>query len=636
MADSFLYNRDDMRIHAMVLAWLACAPLHGQGPVRLQVDATDAPRRLFHVRMNIPAKPGPMTLLYPEWIPGEHGPTGPVVNLVGLKIAAGGQPVPWRRDDVNMYAFHVEVPAGASALDVAFDFISPPDAAGFSSGSSATSRLAVIGWNQFALYPEGAQPDDLQYQASLRLPDSWRFGTALPARPRSGAEIEFETVSLTTLIDSPLSAGAWYRTVDLGTDRGAPHFLDIAGDSARSIEMGPELIAGYKRLVAETGALFGVRHYRDYHFLLTLSDHVAHFGLEHHESSDDRVPERTLIDAGPRTMAATLLPHEFVHSWNGKYRRPAGLVSGEHDGGYDFPMKGGLLWVYEGLTEYLGEILAPRSGLETPQEFLDSLAMTAATLDTEYGRTWRPLADTAVDAQVLYDAGDDYRDYRRSVDFYAEGTLIWLEADVQIRQLSKGAKSLDDFCRAFFGGSGGAPAMKPYSFDDVVAGLNAVQPYDWAGFFRQRLDSTAAHAPLGGIDGGGWKLTYTAIPSGMWSAAAEEHKLTDLSYSLGFKVKDDGTIVDVTMGGPAQKAGIAPAAQLIAVDNRQFTPTVLHEAVQATAAGTGTLEFLMKTGEYYEVRRIEYMGGERFPSLVRNPAVPDLLSEIGAPLAKNK
>src|ERR1017187_4702293 len=247
MADSFLYNRDDMRIHAMVLAWLACAPLHGQGPVRLQVDATDAPRRLFHVRMNIPAKPGPMTLLYPEWIPGEHGPTGPVVNLVGLKIAAGGaprsggrhgrgmnavfrggptratgpvvnlvglkiaaggQPVPWRRDDVNMYAFHVEVPAGASALDVAFDFISPPDAAGFSSGSSATSRLAVIGWNQFALYPEGAQPDDLQYQASLRLPDSWRFGTALPARPRSGGEIEFETVSLTTLIDSPLSAGA--------------------------------------------------------------------------------------------------------------------------------------------------------------------------------------------------------------------------------------------------------------------------------------------------------------------------------------------------------------------------------------------------------------------------------------------
>jgi predicted metalloprotease with PDZ domain len=327
----------------MLLVALACAPLHAQGPVRLQVDATDAPRRLFHVRMNLPAKPGPLTLLYPEWIPGEHAPTGPVVNLVGLKIAAGGKPVEWRRDDVNMFAFHVDVPDGATALDVAFDFISPPDTPGFTSASSATSRLAVMNWNQLALYPQGSQPDDLQYQASLRLPDSWRFGTALPVRPSSGAEIEFEPVSLTTLIDSPVSAGLWYNTVDLGTDRGAPHFLNIAGDSARAVEMGPELIAGYKRLVAEAGALFGVRHYRDYHFLLTLSDHVAHFGLEHHESSDDRVPERTLIDDAPRKIAATLLPHEFVHSWNGKYRRPAGMASGDRDGGYDFPMKGDLL-----------------------------------------------------------------------------------------------------------------------------------------------------------------------------------------------------------------------------------------------------------------------------------------------------
>jgi predicted metalloprotease with PDZ domain len=353
-----------------------------------------------------------------------------------------------------MYAFHLDVPDGATALDVAFDFISPPDEQGFSSGSSATSRLAVINWNQLTLYPQGAQPDDLQVQASLRLPDSWTFGTALPLRPNTGAEIDFEPVSLTTLIDSPLAAGLWYNRVGLGTDLGAPHFLDIVGDSARAIEMGPDAIAAYKRLVAETGALFGARHYRDYHFLLTLSDHVAHFGLEHHESSDDRVGERTLIDDAPRKMSATLLSHEFVHSWNGKYRRPAGLASGEHDGGYDFPMKGDLLWVYEGLTEYLGEILAPRSGLETPQEFLDSLAMTAAAMDAEKGRTWRPLADTAVDAQVLYEAGNDYENYRRSVDFYPEGTLIWLEADVQIRQLSKGAKSLDDFCRAFFGGSG--------------------------------------------------------------------------------------------------------------------------------------------------------------------------------------
>ena len=613
---------------------LACVPAFAQTPLRLQVDATDAPRRLFHVRLNIPAKPGPLTLLYPQWIPGEHGPTGPIENLVGLKFSSAGKSIPWRRDDVNMFAFHLDVPDAATALDAAFDFISPPEEPGFSSGSSATARLAVLNWNQLVLYPQGAQPDDLQVQATLRLPDGWRFGTALPVRPATGADIDFQPVSLTTLIDSPVSAGLYVNTVDLGTDLGAPHFLDIAGDSARAIEMGPDMVASYKRLVAETGALFGVRHYRDYHFLLTLSDHIAHFGLEHHESSDDRVSERTLLDDAPRKMAATLLPHEFVHSWNGKYRRPAGLVSGNHDGGYDFPMKTDLLWVYEGLTEYLSAILAPRAGLQTSGDFLDSLAMTAAEMDTQSGRDWRPLADTAVDAQILYDSSPDYRNYRRDVDFYPEGALLWLDADVQIRTLSNGAKSLDDFCRAFFGGPGGAPAIEPYTFDDLVTALNAVQPYDWAAFFRQRLDSTAPHAPLGGIAAGGWNLVYSGIPSAFWSASADDHKLTDLTYSLGFKVKDDGTIVDVVMGGLAQKAGIAPSTALIAVDNRQFTPAVLRQAVQATAAAPRTLEFLIKTGEYYDVRRIEYAGGEKFPSLVRAPTSPDLLTRIAAPQSK--
>ena len=346
-----------MRVFHVALAALAWLPLCAQNPVRLRVDATDAPRRLFHVQMTIPAQPGPMTLLYPEWIPGEHMPSGPIVNLVGLKIQAGGQTIAWRRDSVNMYAFHIDVPAGASSLDAAFDFISPPEEPGFSSGSSATSELAVLNWNQLLLYPQGAPADSLQYQATLRVPPSWRYGTALPIARESGSEIEFQPAPLTTLIDSPLLAGAHFRTVDLGTDRGAPHYLHLAGDSDRAVEMSPELADEYKNLVAETGALFGSRHYRDYHFLFTLSDHVAHFGLEHHESSDDRLGERTLVDPGPRKLSGTLLPHEFVHSWNGKYRRPVGLTSGCADGGYDTPMKGDLLWVYEGLTNYLGEIL---------------------------------------------------------------------------------------------------------------------------------------------------------------------------------------------------------------------------------------------------------------------------------------
>ena len=612
-----------MKLPTFAFVLLSCACLRAQNPVLLRVDATDVTRRLFHVRMTLPAKPGPLTLLYPEWIPGEHSPDGPITNLVGLKLQAGGQPVAWRRDDVNMFAFHVEVPAGAASLDIAFDFVSPPETSGFSDGSSATTELAVLNWNQLLLYPQGAQADSLDYQATLKVPGNWKYGTALPIRRESGDDIEFQPAPLTTLVDSPVSMGVHYRTIDLGTDRGAPHYLHLAGDSQESVQIPQELVTGYRNLVAETGALFGSRHYRDYHFLLTLSDHVAHFGLEHHESSDDRVPERTLLDPAMRLRAASLLSHEFTHSWNGKYRRPAGLVTDGHDGGFDAPMKGDLLWVYEGLTEYLGEILTPRSGLESAEEFRESLARTAASLDTESGRTWRPLEDTAVAAQLLYLAGNDYGAYRRTVDFYPEGVLIWLEADTLIRQLSRGARSLDDFCRAFHGGPGGAPAMKPYSLADVVAAMNAVQPYDWAAFFNQRLHSTAPHAPLGGIERSGWKLAYDDVRSDAWKSYEETLKAVDLSYSVGLKVQEDGAIIDVAMGGPAWTAGVTPSTRLIAVNRREFTPTVLREAVQAQSG----LELLIKSGEYYQSYHVDYRGGERYPHLVRDGGA-DLLSEI--------
>ena len=620
-----------MRIFTAAAAVLSLARLCAQdSTVRISVDATDAPRRLFHVVMTVPAKAGPMTLLYPEWIPGEHGPTGPIVNLVGLKVQAGELAIPWKRDNVNMYAFHVDVPSGVAALDVMFDFISPPEAGGFSSGSSATTQLAVLNWNQFLLYPQGVPPDKLQFQATLRVPNAWRYGTALRIKRESGNQIEFEPASLTTLVDSPVSTGLHYRTIELGAENGISHYLHLAADSDRATEMSPELIAQYKNLVAETGALFGSRHYRNYHFLFTLSDHVAHFGLEHHESSDDRLDERTLIDDGPRRVSASLLPHEFVHSWNGKYRRPAGLATG----GFDAPMKGDLLWVYEGLTNYLGEILAPRSGLWSPEDYRESLADTAAMLDTESGRTWRPLEDTAIAAQILYGAGEDYSEYRRSVDYYPEGTLIWLEADVLIRRLSNGAKSLNDFCRAFYGGPGGAPALKTYTFEDVVTGLNSVQSHDWAEFLNTRLRSTGPHAPLGGLENGGWKLVYNGIRSDFWKANEERRKLIDLTYSIGLKVKEDGAIVDVAYGRPAQKAGVAPAAKLIAVNRRQFTPTVLREAVQKSVSSAEPLELLIKVGEFYEVHRIDYHGGEKYPHLERDPATADLLSAIIAPLAK--
>jgi len=623
-----------MRISAIALLALVSLPLLAQTPVKLKVDATDAPRRLFHVQMSMPAKPGAMTLLYPEWIPGEHGPSGPIANLVGLKIQAGGKSVPWKRDSDNMYAFHLDVPNGAATLDVAFDFISPPETGGYTSGSSTTTELAVLNWNQVLLYPQGAEPDAFQYQATLIVPASWRYGTALPIQRESGNRIEFQPASLTTMVDSPVSAGAHYKTFELGADRGAAHYLHVAADSDRALEASPELIGHFRNLVTEAGVLFGAHHYRGYHFLYTLSDHVAHFGLEHHESSDDRAGERTLIDPDALRASGSLLPHEFVHSWNGKYRRPSGLISGGHDGGYDTPMQGDLLWVYEGLTNYLGEILTPRSGLWSPEDYRESLAETAAELDNKYGRTWRPLEDTAIAAQVLYEAGNDYQSLRRSVDYYAEGTLIWLEADVAIRQLSRGAKSLDDFCKLFYGGPSGPPALKPYNFDDVVAALNTVQPNDWAGFLNQRLRSTSARAPLGGIERSGWKLTYDGVRSDFWKAREETRKIVDLTYSIGILLNEDATITDVRYGGPAQQAGIAPSVKVIAVNTRQYTATVLREAIAQTATGAKLIELLVKDGEFYRTFRIDYEGGEKYPHLTRDAATPDLLTAVIAPAAK--
>ena len=618
-------------MRALPFLSLIALALHAQAPIQLKVDATDAPRRLFHVQMSLPAKPGPVTLLYPEWIPGEHGPTGPIANLVSLKIQATGKSIPWKRDSDNMYAFHLDVPAGASTIDVSFDFISPSELGGFSSGASATTELAVLNWNQLLLYPQGSQPDSFQFQATLTVPSNWKYGTALPIQRESGNQIQFQPASLTTMVDSPVSTGAHYRTFDLGADRGIPHYLHVAADSDRAVEASAETIAHYKNLVQEAGALFGARHYRGYHFLYTLSDHVAHFGLEHHESSDDRYNERALIDPDLQRTAASLLPHEFVHSWNGKFRRPAGLMTNGHDGGYDAPMQGDLLWAYEGLTEYLGEILTPRSGLWSPEDYREALASTAAELDNKFGRTWRPLEDTAVAAQLLYDAGGDYANLRRRVDYYPEGTLIWLEADVTIRRLSKGAKSLDDFCRAFHGGASGAIDTKSYKFDDVVASLNSVQPYDWAAFLNQRLHSTDARAPLGGITGSGWKLTYDDQRSDYWKAYEDDRKVLDLTYSIGIQIKtEDATIGDVLYGGPAQKAGVSPSVKLIAVNGRQFNPTALREAV----AKGGAVDLLVKNGEFYQTFRVPYTGGEKYPHLTRDAATADLLTAIIAPKAK--
>ena len=598
--------------------WAATTPT-----VTIFVDASTAPRKIFHATLKIPASPGDLTLYYPKWIPGEHAPDGPVIDLAGLKFNAGGKPLKWRRDLLDGFTIHVEVPAGASEITAELDFLSPATfEGGFSAGSSATDKLAVISWNQVLLYPKGFKSDDINYTASLKLPEGWKFGTPLPISKQNGNEIHFTTVSLTTLVDSPVITGEFLKVVPLAQDPLTE--MDIAADSAAALDAPQEVWDHYKNLVEQANKLFGAHHYRDYHFLYSMSDHVAHFGLEHHESDDSRVEERGLVDETARKAEASLLPHEYVHSWNGKFRRPADLATPD----YQQPMQDDLLWVYEGLTNYLGEVLTARSGLLTTPQLRDDLALTAAELDHTPGREWRNLQDTADAAPELYFSPRAWHSWRRSTDFYSEDTLNWLWADVIIRQQSKGTKTLDDFCKLFHGAPSTGPMVKPYTFDDVVNALNQVVPYDWRGFWTERLTNKGPGAPLGGIEGSGWKVVYDETPSEMERGAAGTFHFVDVAYSLGLALNDDGAITDTIEGMVAAKAGIGPGMKLVAVNGRKFSTDVLHDALKAGKTSSEPLELLVENTDYYKTYKLDYHGGEKYPHLVRDESKPDLLTDI--------
>ncbi len=606
-----------------VIAASASAP-----QVTLSVDATDAPRKIFHARMTIPAKPGTLTLYYPKWIPGEHGPTGPIQDLAGLKFTAGGKALSWRRDLLDGWTFHVDVPAGVSSIEASLDFISPAGSEGiYTGGATATDKMAVINWNDVLLYPEGWPSDDLTYTASLRLPADWKFGTSLAVTSQSGGEIKFAPVSLTMLVDGPVITGEYLKVVPLNPGQTPPVEMDVAADSAAALDAPAEVWDHYKNLVKQTDALFGAQHYRDYHFLFSLSDHVAHFGLEHHESNDSRLGERALVDPTKRLLGAGLLSHEFVHSWNGKYRRPADLATSD----YEKPMQTDLLWVYEGLTEYLGEILTGRMGQRTPEEFRDALAYTAAELDHTPGRAWRNLQDTADGVPAMQDAPRQWESWRRALDYYDEDELTWLWADTIIRQQTHGQKSLDDFCRIFHGPPSGPPQVKTYTFDDIVNTLNQVAPYDWRGFWTERLTNHGPGAPLGGIEGSGWKLVYDDTRSPLVQAREGDGGSINAAYSIGLWLKSDGVVTDTVEGMPAAQAGIGPGMKVVAVNGRKFTKDVLSDALQAGKTSNAALELLVENTDYYKTYKLDYHGGEKFPHLVRDETKPDVLSEIIKP-----
>jgi predicted metalloprotease with PDZ domain len=604
-------------------------------PIRLSVDLREAPRRIFHAQLVLPAKPGPMTLLYPKWIPGEHAPDGPIADLVGLKISAGGRPLAWSRDDADVYAFHIDVPADADTVEASYDYLSPADGSGFSAGPTADPVLAVLEWNLVVLYPAGATTDSLTYQASLRLPPDWKFASALTVDKQQGQDIDFQAVSLTNLVDSPVLTGQYFRSIALAPDVQPPHHLDIAADSAAALEISPEQTDGYSALVREAGALFGARHYNHYDFLLSLTDSFYPNGLEHHQSTDVRASERMLVNPDQTVDFNSLLSHEYSHSWNGKYRRPAGLATPD----FEQPMKDDLLWVYEGLTEYLGEMLSARAGLRTADDYRDELAWTAAYLDRWPGRTWRPLEDTAVAAVFLYDVpGRNWESWRRSVDFYDEGWLIWLDADIIIRRESKGKKSLDDFCKRFYGAPG-PPAVVPYTLDDVIAAMNQVLPYDWRGFFHARVDEITEHPPTGGIDGGGWKLVFNDTPNQHMRATETVNSLVDASFSLGLRIESEGEhndrLGDVIPGTPAAAAGLAPGMRLISVNGRPYTSTLLADAIQDAKSKNQPITLTCDNSGFVRTYEIQYTGGERYPHLERNASQADLLSQTLQPLTKS-
>jgi predicted metalloprotease with PDZ domain len=600
-------------------------------PIRIAVDASRAPDKILHSTLQIPVKPGPLTLYYPKWIPGEHGPTGPIVDLTGLQFFAKNQRLTWRRNLDDMFTLELTVPDGVTTLEARLDLVMPAPPEGFSSGASATTQLVVLSWNQVVLYPkDNRHTDDVFVTPSVKLPSGWHYDTALPLVGESGDTATFQTVSLTTLVDSPVLAGAHFRRIPLTPEGPIQHYIDAASDSESALQIPQDTINDYKHLIAETGALFGARHYNEYHFLLTLSDHTAHFGLEHHESSDDRVAERTMVDDDMRWLSASLLPHEMTHSWNGKYRRPKGLATAN----YQDPMQGDLLWVYEGLTQYWGDVLAARSGLWTTQQFLDEAAETAAALNNTPGRSWRPLQDTADAAQILYGAPSEFESWRRSVDFYPEGFLIWLDVDTQIRQLSNGHKSLNDFSRTFHGGQSTGPKVVTYTFDNVVSALNDVAPYDWKKFLRDRLDSYGPGAPLGGITNGGWTLVYTEERSAFTKGMEDVHKFVDARFSIGLSLDDKGGIHDVLFNSPAWYAHIAPGSTLVAVNGRRFSPGVLRDALKAGKDKGPKLELLIESGDFYRTYVLDYHGGEKYAHLVRDNTKPDVLSEIIKPLAK--
>jgi len=610
----------------------AARPSSYPGVIRLEVDATDLDHRVFQVRQLLPVTPGPLTLFFPRWLPGTHGSTGLVERLAGLQVRTAGseaRALPWLRDPADPYAFRVDVPTGVEQLELSFQAITPLEPR--NARVVMTHDMLNLQWNTVLLYPAGYADSQIAFEASVKLPGGWQQASALPMRAEDGSHVRYAPVSLERLVDSPVFAGAHLRRIPLDSPGASrPVTLALVADNPDQLQASEEQIQAHRNLVQQADRLFGARHFERYTFLLAQSERQSPIGLEHHESSENGVRPGYFKDWARRASGRDLLPHEYTHSWNGKFRRPADLWTPDYN---REPMRASLLWLYEGQTQFWGRVLAARSGLITREQARDSLAHVAASLEHRSGRAWRNLQDTTNEAAMdPRKTSRDWGSWQRGRDYYEEAALVWLEADAMIRERSAGKRSLDDFARAFFGVEDGRVQPLTYTFDDVVATLNTVQPHDWAAFLRERLDGHASGAPLAGLERSGWRLAWADKPSEFARADDREDRGDDFAYSLGLTVQKDGRLDNVLWGGPAYRAGLAGAMQLVAVNARAYKAERLSQAITANQDGSAPLVLLVKDGDYYRSVTLDYRGGLRYPRLERIPGTPERLdSAVLAP-----
>ncbi len=591
--------------------------------VTLVLDASNASRGILYAHERIAVSPGPLTLAYPKWIPGEHGPTGPLNDLAALRISAGGKALDWRRDQVDLYAFHITVPPGVQTLAVDFDvLLNAPD------DVMSSRSLAVVNWNRALLYKDGVDSHDYLFKPSIELPPGWEYATALRDPVATGSRVDFAVTPLNELVDSPLDLGRYVKKWDLWKDGSAFVQLDAFADRPQDLEISPELLRAYERLPAEAFAMYGSRHFIDYHALLVLSDAVSSEGIEHHQSSDNRADNGFLTDPSDSLSDGDLITHEFSHSWNGKYRRPADLTTPN----FQVPMRTDLLWVYEGMNQYLGDVLSFRTGIREPKKYPEYLATLYADMDTESGRSTTPIIDLTTGAPYYYEARGSYHSIRRSSnDFYTEGELVWLDADTIIRARSHNARTLDTFLHRFTEPSATGPIVSTYTRAQVERLLDEVEPYDWHGFFEKYVYHPELHPPTDELERAGWRLAYTSKPNEFVEAGGRE---VVGWYSYGANISDEGTIADVRTDSPAWKAGLVPGMSLLAVNGQEYSPDVLEYAVRNAQHSSAPIALIVKQTGWYQMLSLDYHAGIRYPHLERVEGAPDMLAAIVAPHAK--